>query len=287
MEKNSNLVYINKAIDYINTRIKSPLTAAQVADFCGFSRFYFSRLFKLVTGHGVYDFIKTAKLERAAFNLVYDKAKSITEIAAEIRYSSSNFSTLFSDRYGISPREFRNENRIDLLKNGSGSSAILRDGNVETEKRFRELDAAVTLRTVPAMTLEYERYTGGYSNLEPRWQQFQKRVFSKNPDYRGRFIGISYDDEKISKKENSLYDFCLEVHKTSSLQVHHFPEQLCGIFKHRGPAAEVSRNFDDLLLIWLAFSKHRIGPGLFREVYLSPPDRSGNIDYEIWIPLQN
>lgn len=59
---------INKAIDYIFQHIDEDLSVESIAAFCGYSKFYLSRLFKAETGEGIYTFIKRAKFYKAGEN---------------------------------------------------------------------------------------------------------------------------------------------------------------------------------------------------------------------------
>ncbi|HOO78751.1 MAG TPA: AraC family transcriptional regulator [Lachnospiraceae bacterium] len=54
---------VNQAISYIMEHIEEEIALEDVAEYCHFSKFYFSRIFKDKTGESVYAFIKRMKLE--------------------------------------------------------------------------------------------------------------------------------------------------------------------------------------------------------------------------------
>ena len=64
---------VNQAIDYILQHTEEELTLNEVAEYCHFSKFYFSRLFKEQTGESVYAYIRRIKLEQSAFRLKVEK----------------------------------------------------------------------------------------------------------------------------------------------------------------------------------------------------------------------
>ncbi len=64
---------INKAIDFIFFHIDEELSVEQIAEFCGYSKFYLSRLFKTETGESIYSFIKRARIEESAWRLKVEK----------------------------------------------------------------------------------------------------------------------------------------------------------------------------------------------------------------------
>ena len=90
---------INRAIDYILQHINEELSIDDVAEYCHFSKFYFSRMFKAETGESIYAFIKRLRLEQSAFKLKVEPGRTITDIGCEYGYSSSNYSSAFRQRY--------------------------------------------------------------------------------------------------------------------------------------------------------------------------------------------
>ena len=87
--------YINRAIDYILNHIDEEITVEDISNYCCFSRYYFSRIFKMETGESIYEFIKRVRMERSAFRLKVEKDRSITDIGSAYGYSSSNYSSAF------------------------------------------------------------------------------------------------------------------------------------------------------------------------------------------------
>ena len=98
---------INKAINYIFDHIDEDITVDDVAQYCSYSRYHLTRMFKEDTDEALYQFIKRVRLERSAWRLKVEKEKSITEIGGEYGYTSSNFSTAFKKHLNISPADFR------------------------------------------------------------------------------------------------------------------------------------------------------------------------------------
>ena len=96
---------INKAIDFIFSHIDEELSVERIADFCGYSKFYLSRLFKAETGEGIYAFIKRVKIEESAWRLKVEQKRSITEISGDYGYSASNYATMFRDYFKKTPAQ--------------------------------------------------------------------------------------------------------------------------------------------------------------------------------------
>ena len=98
----THITIVNQGVDFIIGNLFDKITVNMIADHCCFSRYYFNRLFKSVIGESLYSFIKRLRIETAAFKLIKFPNLRITRVAAELGYSSSNFTVLFKKYYGIS-----------------------------------------------------------------------------------------------------------------------------------------------------------------------------------------
>ena len=90
--KRTHITIVNQAVDFIVDHLFEKISVDMIADHCCFSRHYFNRLFKSVTNESIYSFIKRLRIETAAFKLIKFPHLSITEVAEDIGFSSSNFS---------------------------------------------------------------------------------------------------------------------------------------------------------------------------------------------------
>lgn len=99
---------INQATALINSKLDTPLKVSQLARVLGVSENYLYKIFKSSLGISPQEYMLQCKIEQAKQMLEYSN-KNITQIAAELAFSSSNhFSNLFFQREGIRPKEYRN-----------------------------------------------------------------------------------------------------------------------------------------------------------------------------------
>ena len=99
---------INKAILYIERNLSEKLVLEDIAKRAYFSPFHFHRVFSLVVGETVNNFIIRKKIEKAAVFFMHHKEKTITEVSELLGFTSlSSFSRAFKKFYGISPAEFK------------------------------------------------------------------------------------------------------------------------------------------------------------------------------------
>ena len=72
-------------------------------------------LFKRDTGHSMRDHVRARRLEAAA-ELLAGSRQRISEIAWAVGYKdAANFNHAFHEHFGMSPRAYRNERRIEQL----------------------------------------------------------------------------------------------------------------------------------------------------------------------------
>lgn len=103
---------INRAVAYVREHVGEKITLHQLAEISGLSDYYFSHVFKEMTGVSPSSFIIYSRVDRAKV-LLASTDLPISEIAAQVGYAnSSNLITLFTQRVGCSPLQFRKRNRL-------------------------------------------------------------------------------------------------------------------------------------------------------------------------------
>ena len=97
----------NKLLEYINENYMQPITLEDAAVNIGFSKYYFSRLFKQYTEYTFCDYLTIRRI-RAAKELLADADCSIMDIAMNTGFSSiSTFNRVFKETEGCTPSAFR------------------------------------------------------------------------------------------------------------------------------------------------------------------------------------
>ena len=102
---------VQNCCDYIDLHANEPLSAETLADKAGYTPYYFSRMFKQQTGKTLKEYIREARFARAKL-LLSDTNTSIQDIAEALHFCSpSYFTAQFQKSVGISPAEYREQNR--------------------------------------------------------------------------------------------------------------------------------------------------------------------------------
>ena len=96
-----------QAIKYIDTHFNENITLDALADTIGYSRCYFSSIFKKCMGMSVWDYICIKRIEQA-LTLIKSTDKNIADIGLECGFNNAvNFNKLFKKYTNVTPSYFR------------------------------------------------------------------------------------------------------------------------------------------------------------------------------------
>jgi transcriptional regulator GlxA family with amidase domain len=99
--------WVNLAIDHVVGHLGEPLRLADVARAARLSPFHFHRVFQVLVGETLAEFVKRLRLERALVMMAHAPRSSLTTIALKCGFSSSSdFSRCFKQRYGTASSAF-------------------------------------------------------------------------------------------------------------------------------------------------------------------------------------
>lgn len=104
--------YIREAISFLEQYYQDDITVEDMARFCGLNRSYFSKIFKETMAQTPQEFLIRYRMDKAATMLKLTPL-SIGDISNAVGYHNQlHFSRAFKNTYEISPRQWRNENKI-------------------------------------------------------------------------------------------------------------------------------------------------------------------------------
>jgi AraC-like DNA-binding protein len=103
---------VTRAVRLIDRDPSAVLPLRDLASEAGLSQFHFLRTFELVTGLTPHQYLRRARLRRAASQLVAGREK-ITGIALDSGFCDvANFNHAFRAEFGLSPRAYRAKARM-------------------------------------------------------------------------------------------------------------------------------------------------------------------------------
>lgn len=102
---------LKRVVEFIEHHLNQPLTLACMAGITGLSDYHFARMFKQATGYPPHRYVLHRRLIRAQY-LLTETLLNMTEIALRCGFgSSSHFSNRFRAETGVSPTEYRTQQR--------------------------------------------------------------------------------------------------------------------------------------------------------------------------------
>lgn len=103
--------YIQEAIHYMEQNFQNNISIEEIAEVCGINRSYLGKIFRNSVGRSPQEFLMNYRMVKAT-ELLKLTTRSIADIGNAVGYSNPlHFSRAFKNVYGVSPREWRNENK--------------------------------------------------------------------------------------------------------------------------------------------------------------------------------
>lgn len=106
-------IYIQSAINFINNHYSENIDVQSIADYLGISRTYFTVLFQKMIKITPSRYLMNVRME-AAERYLTSTDTLVSDVAEKCGFSNAySFSTSFRKRYGLSPVQYRKEQKED------------------------------------------------------------------------------------------------------------------------------------------------------------------------------
>lgn len=207
------------AMNYITRNIDRELTLDEIARVASFSMFHFHRIFKAVVGETVSEFIRRIRLESAANRLLSNSHLSITDLAFECGFSSSqNFAKAFRAHFGMTPSAFRKskignnssnpENALSLRVPDTADMVFVNQSNQEGRQTMN-----AKIMELPEYKVAYVRKLGAYGKetCEQAFGELMQWAGPKGYLASGTMIGVYWDNPEVTPPEKCRVDACISV----------------------------------------------------------------------------
>lgn len=255
---------INESIDYIIKHLDENISVKDVAGYFHFSKYYFSRVFKEITGESIYAFMKRLKMDQSAVDIKVGKNKIITDVGLDYGYSSSNYSSAFKAHHHISPVTFKKSLGVSSINNPFHPK-VLEKFNV-----FDDYDKNITIQNMDKAFIIYERFIGSYIDLKEKWYNFidaNEAIIGPDTLLIERF----YNDPMVTGINQCLCDLCITVENpknkknTAILDGGTF-----AVYQYEGKIKDIFAMLQGLFCVWLPNSNYemvqRYGLNIYRQI---------------------
>lgn len=145
---------IIETIEFIEVNLKEELTAEILSKRIGYSKIHFSRLFILVTGTTIYDYIVSRKLVHAAQEI--QSARNISKVLFDYGFDTqTGFNKAFRKRFGMPPKAFKKNNDIRIpalviteMINNEIKGEILMEPRIIKKAKFCLVGYSITTKNI-------------------------------------------------------------------------------------------------------------------------------------------
>jgi AraC family transcriptional regulator len=311
--KNEYLSRLNRTIDFIHSHSHEDLNLDRLAEVACFSKFHFHRIFKAILGETVNEYVQRIRLEKALSQLILNRFKSITEIALECGFSSSqNFARSFKAQYGITPSRVRAEygwdstlKQMEKIKGQDTNKLQLDEKALATYNTLqrqlslertlaRPSNMQVTVKKLPPYRVAYIRSWGPYS-VEAGLAAFTRLLQWAGPrglvNEEALLLGVVSNNPDVTPAEKLIYDACITVPETieadrwvniqlipgGDFAVHH-----CEIDIHHQ-----EDEWKRLVLNWLTQSEYQPDDRPYYAIYYNTEEPSAikNVIVDLCLPI--
>lgn len=275
------------SLQFIENNLESELKIDQVATVACMSKFHYQRMFSMLTGVTVAEYIRRRRLTLAAQELTHSNRKVI-DVALRFGYETpESFSKAFRKIHGISPSAVR-QNSQQLKAFPKLSFQIQLKGDVEMEYKIVQKEAF----QVVGKGIRTSIVNGvNHREIPVFWDESNSNGFVEKLEKDCGSIGIigaclEFDTEQ----EGLTYFICAEKNEQdvpSDWEEKNIPASTWAVFESIGAMPDaLPKTWDRIFSEWFPSTgyEHAGGPEL--EVYSTKGDTtSENYRCEVWIPI--
>jgi AraC family transcriptional regulator len=239
---------ILKVLLFIEENIDEELTMGELAKLASYSPFHFHRVFQLIVGETVHQYVKRLRIQQAAGKLRYTD-QSVTKIALDTNYETpSAFTKAFKQFMGSSPKHYR--------------ALYIAVNNIT--KKLKELpmiNPDKIEKKLPDLNLFFIRRYGNYTKSPwDAWQAMKYFIHENHLDRsKMRYFGITHDNPQVTSEDKLRYDAAILPHEEVQEKGEIGRQVLKGgkyaIFMHHGSYDGIEETFNKIFLKWLPDSR--------------------------------
>lgn len=280
------LIRMKEALDYIESKMEEPFNVEDIAKVAYSSPFHFQRMFFMLTGVSVKDYIRKRRLTLAAQELAISKVK-VLDVALKYGYDSpESFAKAFRKAHGITPSAAR-ESGVQLKAFPRLSFHLSLKGDKEMDYRIEKREAFTVIGHVEELT------TRDGMNLRRIPQLWIEANADGTSD---RLLEIGVDKPLLGicadmNHENETFSYWIAVEASPEAAHQEYQSMTISasswaVFTSVGPMPDaIQQVWARVFQEWFPATGYEHTGGPEFELYL--PGRPDAEDYrcEIWVPV--
>lgn len=294
---------LQSSIDFIEDNLTEDIILTDVAKEANCSLYHFHRLFRILVGSSVKEYIRKRRFTFAAKQLV-ETQNSVIEIAFDYRYGApESFTRAFKKMFGLSPLQYRKRgvfmpmnHKADLIKI---YLAEQRRG-IKMKPVIKEKDEFFVVG------IELNTQHGSCQQDVPNfWDTFKKKEalnkfkHLKNPE---NIFGICYGScsgrcsnpgfalDPKGGEDGFRYLICSEVENLDDVPegfaFKTIPKGRYAVFTVKGGFSEIQKGVECIYKNWLSNTSYELADAPSFERYHEAWTGKEDSEMEIWIPIK-
>ena len=274
---------MNNALNYIEENLDSTIDLNEVANRAICSEYHFKRLFTLLSGITISEYIRRRRLTLAALELK-DSQLKVIDIAMKYGYQSPDaFSRAFQNYHGVTPSLSRKPQQ-NLKAYPRMTFQLTIQGGSEMKYRIVEKEAFKVIGVKYEVEMANEILSPTYESMiagisDEKMSELES--FSNKEPYGIVHISVNYSESSDGKAIFNQYIGAVttkeEKNEYSTLEV---PALIWAIFEVTGDWLQVEKNWQRIYSEWLPTSSYELTEG-GPEILASKDQKS-----EIWISIK-
>lgn len=275
---------LNSTIDYIEEHIEDDISIDHLAGLSFSSKFHFLRVFTMLAGKPLGEYIRDRRMTRAANDVIHGDDK-IIDLAAKYQYTSpESFTKAFKRFHGVSPIIARRE-KLVLQAAPPLRFQIDVKGAKRMKYRIEEKDGFKLIGTSRVVSMSNEK---NYEMVPQFWNELwengttQQLIKEKGPlQVPGVCHDFDYDKEEFTYTAAVEFRPELEGKYETILDI---PSSTWAIFEG-DQLGEMQPTWKRIFSEWFPATGYELL--LTPEIELSyPENEDGTTNWEIWIPIK-
>lgn len=282
---------IQRAIDYVEANITEEIDFERVAEQAYSSSFHFQRVFGILCGYSLGDYIRMRRLSLAGEELSKGNAK-IIDIALKYGYDTpESFSRAFTRFHGIAPSEAKRGGNVRIFT--PLSVKLILTGGSKMDYRIEKRDAFQVV--CKRKKVGKPQSANATPDITAMWQEYgadgtMQRLVSympENPVMKG-LLGICFSSQLNAKQFPYGIGVEYDGRKVDDdLEIVTIPASTFAVFTSKGkmPDAFIETYNRIVTEFFPQSSQYEYAENVEFEVYSSPDVSDQNYKCEIWIAV--
>jgi AraC family transcriptional regulator len=281
---------IQSSVNYIENNLGRKFEMEEVSDYAGFSLFHFMRVFDMLTGYHLKEYIRVRRLSEAAAKLVGTDIL-VKELAGRMGFDSSEaFIRAFRREFGITPTQYRRNNQL-IHYTPKLKVQICRkiNGGNKMDYKIKEMPELVVLGMKKSV-----KHDG---SIAKAWEEFTSRYPELAAYKDAPVVGVIFHDKRFTERapkpdESFSYMPGIIVQEVGTIppgmEVYTLKATRYAIFSNKGEKSNLSALYQYMCGEWINNVEYEFAPFDEIEWYrdINTPLDQKMHEMDLYIPIK-